>query len=113
MNKGFIFSLEATLALIIFGTALLFLFQPTEISLKEVIILQQSNDLLKVWSIDYPTASEAINDCEQMFGNGFDLEIGGLKIKESDLSGDSITTNAILLDDFLVEKEYTIRVYTG
>jgi hypothetical protein len=113
LNKGFIFSLEATIALIFLGGTLLFLFQPVEFSFKEVIILQQSNDLLKVWAIQYPNNKEAINDSKMLFGENVDLIIDGVILNKSQKAGERIVTNTIILDDFLEEHEFVIRVYTG
>jgi hypothetical protein len=112
-NKGFVFSLEAGLALLIFSFALITLFLPQEISLKEIYVLQQENDLLKIWSIDYPTIPQALTDCKKMFGNNFELKIDGLNVSQniSPKNNESIASSAILLDNLLNERLFEIIVY--
>ena len=113
MNKGFVFSLEATIALIFLGGTLLYLLQPVEFSFKEVVVLQQSNDLLKVWAVQYPSHEEALYDSKRLFGEKVEVEVDGILLNESPALGDGIVTGAIILDDFLEEHEFVLRVYTS
>jgi hypothetical protein len=109
--RGFVFSLEACIALIIFGLTCITLFQPTQVSLKELIVLQQENDLLKVWSVTYPTQLDSVKDCEQLFGDRFELKIDGILIHSFRENANSVSSSAILLDDSLSEKLFELTVY--
>lgn len=110
-SKGFVFSIEAIIALLIFASISLTLFQSNNFSFKEIVVLQQENDLLKVWSVEYPSISEAVKDCETMFGKNFDLRINGFEVHKSLLNKESVSSSAIILDDSLSEKKFEIIVY--
>jgi len=110
MNRGFVFSLEAALALVAIASAIIFLPQVENISLEELMILQQENDLLKVWSYDPPSDGEANSDCALMFGEDYSLEIDGRQVKKVSCTKRAIASEAIIVNDLLMEQNFRIEV---
>ena len=113
MDRGFVLSLEAVVSAMLFGSALMLLFQPASVSLGDIVVLQQENDLLKVWGVRYPSNAEALADAEKMFGKNFDLVIDGEIVRDCGMNGEGIASEGVLLDDFLAEHRVLIRVYAG
>ena len=74
-KKGFVFSLEAMISLLLFALILFSLPQKEAFSLKELTITQQENDLLRVWSAKESSEQEMIFDIQQMFGENAELWI--------------------------------------
>lgn len=109
-NKGVVFSFEALLALIIFILILLNLNLTETNSLKELLILEQENDLLKVWSVDFPSESEMLIDSSKLFSN-FELYLNEKKLSSAKIKNQSIASEATILDDNLVENKIRIIVY--
>ncbi len=111
MNKGFIISFEAGLSLIMFSLILISFSFPNNESFKDLIVLQQSNDLLKIWSKNFPTEDEMINDASQFFKNA------SILINKNELTigkkclGNNVASEAIIFDDHLNKKNVRIIVY--
>jgi len=110
MKKGFVFSFEAIIALLLFTTILLGMNFGEDTSLKELMVLQQENDLLKVWSINFPTEIEMLTDSKALFEN-FELFLDGKKINGAGNGKNSIASEAIIVDDNLIERKIRIVVY--
>ena len=110
MKKGIVFSFEALIALLFFATILINMPFGETNSLKELLLLQQENDLLKVWSTNFPSEGQMILDAQTMFDN-FELFINGKKIYGPALKKNSIASEAIIVDDNLIEKKINIVVY--
>lgn len=105
------FSLEAIVSALILGIATLTLFQHQTFTLKELAVLQQENDLLKVWSAKFPSEKEMVSDAELLFGKKFKITVNGGQInREAEDGKNCISSEAILLDDFLAEKNVLIKV---
>lgn len=107
-SKGFVFSMEATLSLILIGLMILSLQAPRSVSLKEVLIVQQENDLLKIWSIQGFDETQARNDVFDAFGANGEIIINN---RGATLIGERIiSSEGILLDPFLNEIKVNIIV---
>jgi hypothetical protein len=114
LNKGFVFSLEATISVMLLGVALLVLFQPRTASFVELTVFQQENDLLKVWSADFPSEAEMISDARLLFGENVDLFIDGRQITATKtVKKNCVSSGAALLDDSLNERKFLIKAYFG
>jgi len=109
MNKGIVFSFEALIALLFFALILMGLPFGETNSLKELILLQQENDLLKVWSVNFPNESEMVQDTSLLFDN-FELFFDEKKIHSGN-GKNSIASEAILIDNDLIERKVRIVVY--
>ncbi len=109
LNKGFIFSFEATLSILIFSLILISLPYSKTDNYSELIIIQQENDLLKVWSKNY-SETEMIKDIKQLFESA-SLFVNDIKILEGNKTNAAISSEGILLDEFLNEKRVRVVVY--
>jgi hypothetical protein len=109
MNKGFVLSFEATLTLILFSLILLSVPQTKTQNFTDLIILQQENDLLKIWSKNY-SPSEMITDVKTNFDNA-SLFVDNIELVKGIKTKKSIASNAIILDFFLIEHSVRIVVY--
>jgi hypothetical protein len=109
-QSGFVFSLEATIAILIFSLLLITINFPIENSLKELVAIQQANDLLKVWSTQYPNNFEITFDTNELFGNSANVFIDEKKIVGEDCFGETISTETIILDDSLIERNFRIII---
>jgi len=110
MKKGIVFSFESFIALLFFVTILLSMNYETNNSLKELLILEQENDLLKIWSINFPSTSEMITDSKLLFNN-FELFLDEIKIYGKKLGENGIGNETIIVDDNLIERKVRIIVY--
>ncbi len=111
-NKGFIFSLEAAISVLLLGTALLTLFQPHDASFKKLVVLQQENDLLKVWGMNFPGEKEMANDAKQLFAENFELFVEGKKTASAkSQKKNCVSSEAKITDKDLKEKKILIKVY--
>jgi len=110
-KKGFVFSLEATLALILFGLMLFTLPQIQTTSLKELAISQQQNDLLRVWSAKESSESEMSTDTQKMFGQNAEVWVNKKQLLPSQKKKNALASEGILLDEKLNEKRVKIIVY--
>lgn len=110
MNKGVIFSFEALISLILFALILISFPIIQETSFRDLIAIQQANDLLKVWSYDFKI-NEMKSDIEFVFNKNATLIIDNQIIYESPFLGERISVNGIILDDFLNERNIQIIIY--
>ncbi len=110
-NKGFVFTMEAALSLLMLALMIAALPQPNSLSLKELAIAQQANDLLRVWSAKNTSELEMSADVNKIFSKNAELWINGIKLLNSGTKTNSIATEGILLDDFLAEKKVKIVVH--
>jgi hypothetical protein len=111
MNKGFLFSFEALISLLLFSL-LIISFETNEenYSFKELIALKKANDLLKVWSY-YPDILTIESDTKMVFDDHASVFVDDIKIVESKFSGESISTNAEIIDSLLIKRNIRIIVY--
>jgi len=119
-QKGFVFTLQSAIAIILLTLMLFSLPQAKNDSLKELAIIQQENDLLRVWSAKETTQNEMIQDTKLMFGEKAELFINETKIltKNEGLpfseNKSCISSSGTLVEKpFLNEKKITIRVCTS
>ena len=107
--KGFVFTFEAIIALLLFALMLYSIHPQKNSNLEELIIIQQSNDLLRVWSQNYPSEEEILFDTKAVFENN-----AGVKINEKELTTctgkDKLVTEGIMLNDLLIEDKITLIV---
>lgn len=108
-SKAFVFTFEAILTLLIFILLLYSIPQEKNASLKELIITQQANDLLKVWSQKYPPEQEMISDSKKLFNNKTSIFIDEKEITSCN-GKNIISSEGIILDEFLNEKKIRITV---
>ncbi len=109
-TRGFVFSLEATISLILFVLMLVALPIHENSSLKELLILQQENDLLRVWSAKESSPQEMIYDVKLMFGENGELWINEIKMNNGITAKNSIASEGIILDNSLNENKIRITV---
>lgn len=108
--KGFLFSLEATISIMLFLLMITTLPQVQNSSLKELLILQQENDLLRVWSAKETNTTEMLKDVELMFGKNAEVWINETQLTKSTLLKNSIASEGIILDNNLKENKIKIIV---
>lgn len=110
-NKGFVFTFEAIFALLLFALMLFSIPIQDNSNLKELLIIQKANDLLRVWSQDYPNEMEMIIDTKTVFQNTAKVKINDKELVNFTCSKvNQIATEGILLDDLLIENKITIIV---
>ena len=110
MKNGFVFSFEALVALLLFATIILTMNFGDSNSLKELMVFEQENDLLKIWSVNFPTDIEMINDTKLLFKN-FELFLDENKISGTGIGKNSIASEGTIIDNYLVERKIRIVVY--
>ncbi|MFA6064723.1 MAG: hypothetical protein WCW44_03215 [archaeon] len=110
-KKGFVFSLEATISLILFVLLLIALPTHQNSSLKELLILQQENDLLRVWSAKESSPQEMLMDTKLLFGETGELWINETQLNKAKSEKNSIASEGIILDNSLVENKIRLIVY--
>jgi|GEM_PF-1096309 len=110
-QKGFVFTMEAALSLLMLALMVAALPQPAPFSLKELAITQQANDLLRVWSAKSTNEMGMITDTNNLFLGNAELWNNEKKLIFAAAKGNSIATEGIILDDFLVERKIRIVVY--
>ncbi|MDD3084087.1 MAG: hypothetical protein PHP82_03630 [Candidatus ainarchaeum sp.] len=110
-KKGFIISLEASFSLLMFSLILISISFPINESFKELIIVQQENDLLKIWSKKFPTEEEIIQDTKMLFQNASIFLDEKEIIIGKKCSGNSLANEAMIFDNQLNEKNIRIIVY--
>ena len=109
--QGFAISFEAVFSALIFSLLILSINFPENESMKELIVVQQENDLLKLWSINFPSENEMINDCKRLFNN-FDVYLDEKAVfKKENANKYSISREEIILDDNLNERKIRIVVH--
>jgi hypothetical protein len=109
-TKGFVFSLEATIALLLFVLMLIALPAHKESSLKELLILEQENDFLRVWSAKETSPSQMLNDARQIFEENVVVLVGENPLNQTLLKNNSIVSEGTLLDSSLSEMKVKIQV---
>lgn len=108
--KGYVFTLEALLSLLIFALIISTVPVVESNSLKELIVLQQANDLLKVWSMKNLNEGEMVFDTKEMFGNNFSLYLDE-KVLHKGFGNESVATSAKIMSNALIERKVRIVVY--
>ena len=107
-ERGFVFSLEATIALMLFVLMLLALPIQQNTSLKELLILQQENDLLRIWSTKETPTNEMVSDIKLMFGENGEVWVNNVSLNKAIIKNNSISSEGIILDGAL--RENLVRV---
>lgn len=103
-KKGFVFSIETTISLLVLILILLSLPSEKNTSLKELLITQQENDLIRVWASSNElliNQNDLISDSKKMFGEKFTLYINEQKIYGAQ---NSITKNCVSSEGIIIEK---------
>jgi hypothetical protein len=106
-----VFALEAAISLLLFALMLFSLPIQNNFSLKELAIVQQENDLLRVWSAKETKESEMINDTKQLLGENAELWVGAKQILTTQVKKNSISSEGIILNSALQENKIKIIVY--
>jgi hypothetical protein len=109
LNRGFVFTFEAILALLLFALMLFAIPTQSNTNLEELLILQQSNDLLRVWSQSYPNEQELINDTKLVFQDKAIVKLNDKGLTTC-FGKNKIATEGVLLDNLLIENKITIIV---
>ena len=110
-KKGFVFSFEAIIALTLFALMLFAIPQQNDSSLKELLILQQENDLIKVWSVTNWDEQTLISDTKLMFNENAEVWVNEKNIFSCKKRKNSIASEGILLDQTLNENKIKLVVY--
>jgi hypothetical protein len=110
-QKGFTFTMEAIIALLLFALMLFALPAQKPDSLKELLALQQANDLLRVWSITGINETEMINGTKQLFGENAELWINETKLLEAQKTRNSIATEGIIWSPLRNENKIKVVIY--
>ena len=110
-QKGFTFTMEAIIALLLFALMLFALPAQKPDSLKELLALQQANDLLRVWSITGINETEMVNDTKQLFGENAELWINETKLLEAQKTRNSIATEGIIWSPLRNENKIKVVIY--
>jgi hypothetical protein len=110
-KKGFAFSFEAIISLMLFALMLFAIPQQNEPTLKELIILQQENDLIKVWSATNWNEQILISDTNLVFSENAEIWINERKINSCEKRKNSIASEGTLLDSTLNENKIKLVVY--
>ena len=107
--KGFIISFETIFSILLFLLIILTINFPDQDNFKDLLLLQQENDLLKVWSANYPTNQEIVTDTMLMFDH-VSVFLDEKEILKSN-GNQSISSEAVILDNSLNEHKFRIVVY--
>jgi len=110
-KKGAIFSLEATISILCLAMLLTTVNYTEKQSNQELLITQQANDLLRVWSTQYENENTMIEDTKIIFGEKAELYINNKKIFSAAQEKNSISTEGIILNQMLQENTIRIVVY--
>jgi hypothetical protein len=109
LSKGFVFTFEAILTILIFILLLYSLPQEKTPTFKELIITQQANDLLRVWSQECLAEEEIMRDAKQLFKNQVSLWINEKELTKCNAKN-TIATEGIILDQHLKENKIKIII---
>ena len=104
------FSLEAALSLMLMALMLLSVPQPKPVSMKELLIVQQENDLLKAWSANGFDEGSARADVALMFGTNAELLVGN-SLPANGNGKRGIASEATIIDGSLSELKVRIIAY--
>jgi hypothetical protein len=110
-EKGFIISFEAVIAIIFFSLMLTSISFPKHESLKELIVLQQENDLLKIWSKNFPTENEIINDTKEFFDNAKIIVNEKEILIGKKCFGNTVASQAEMFDKQLKKNKVELIIY--
>ncbi len=110
-EKGAIFSIEAAISILCFAMLLTTVNYTEKQSLKEVLITEQANDLLRVWSTGFETTDSMKEDANILFEDKAEIYVNGNKILSAREEINSISTEGIILNKFLEESNIRIVVY--
>jgi hypothetical protein len=110
-DKGAVFSIEAAISILCFAMLLTTINYTEKQSLKELIITQQADDLLRVWSAQFETQETIQEDAKKMFGNSASVYLNDEKILSAKEEKNSISTEGIILNELLEENTVRIIVY--
>lgn len=108
-NRGFVFTFEAILAMLLFMLMLFSIPAHNNSNLKELLILQEANDLLRVWSQNYPNEQEMITDAKTLFENKVSIKVNDKELTTCQ-GRNKISTEGIIFNDLLIEDKITIIV---
>ena len=109
--KGYIFTLEAGVSILLFMLMLSTLPQVRSESTKELALVQQANDLLRVWSAKETSEQEMVEDTKLVFGKSTELWINQKQTLIGQIKNNSISTEGILLNAQLQEQKVKITIY--
>ncbi len=108
-GKGFNFSMEATIMLLLLSMVLISLPQHEPQSYKELAIIQEANDLLRVWSASNPKESEILTDANWFLEKNYEINFNNKKY--GNLKGrNKIVVEGIILDKELNENKIEIKI---
>jgi len=111
MRKGIIFSFEACVSCLVFLLILLTMPSQPTVSLKELALFQQENDLLRVWSSEYPSYTEIEEDLKKLFLDA-EVFVDSRRVAETGKEkANSIASEAIIIDSYLTERKFKLIVY--
>jgi hypothetical protein len=106
--KGFVFSFEALISLLIFSLLLISFPLEQKKDFTELIVLQQENDLLKIWNNDF-SEGEMKKDLAYL-GKGV-LYIDNKLIYGVEKDEEGVASESIMLDKSLEERKVRIIFY--
>lgn len=115
-SRGFAISFEALISLFAFFLLLSAIHVGSQVqaqSLKELYLLQKSNDLLKVWALKHDFSSgELLSDLAFVFPeNCVVLKQNKIPLNACKATGSFITATAGVFDAFLNLQEIELTVY--
>lgn len=96
-ENGFVISIEAVLSLVIFSLIILSINFPKDISLIELAIIQQENDLIRVWSAKETNEQEMIIDAKKVLGENVSLSVNSKEILLGKKTNNCYSSNAELI----------------
>lgn len=109
-KKGFIMTLDAAISFLLLVLIIISFSHQEEYSLKELAIIQQENDLLRVWSAKETSEGEMIKDITWLFEEAGVLYINEKKVYGNEKENCISSSTEILNRQTLVEKNITIAV---
>ena len=110
-NRGFVFTLEAIMAALLFCLVILSLQIGGGSSTKELIALQKADDLLVIWSINYPTTLEMKKDIDFVLNGKAAIFVDEELAVGSTRSVEAVSVSGVIFDELLNEHKIRIIVY--
>jgi len=117
-REGFVFTLDATLALLITSTilavAMVSFAQIKPPATEELLILQKEHDLMKHWLIAGATEHEMTEQIEKLFGNiGVKLGVNGKVVlyRKASVARSAITSRLVILNTKAVARKIVLTVF--
>lgn len=109
MNKGFVFSIEATISLICLIIVISSIQIEKEINFNELLLNQQENDLLRVYSNpNYNKINDLdfINDSKKLLGEKVNLYINDIKIYGENIGKINCVSNeTTIIENYTLEEK--------